>query len=266
MQEKLTAFLKYVDEDVLHHWGHMSSPDSAVHSAWLTNLGHDVLAIFHFDATMLVITTLVLCLIAVLGRKKIGRIPHGLGIVLEKYVIFIRDGIVYPHFGGAELGRRFVPFFCSIFLFIMLANLLGLIPLFTSATGNVAVTAGLALIFFGFALYSMLRIAGLRGIIPAFVPGGLPKPLRPMMFFMEVISLCTRTFALAVRLFANMLGGHIVLYAMVSLTAIFGLVATPSLLVAVALYLFEVFVACLQAYVFTMLAAIFTGMLVHPQH
>ena len=63
-----------------------------------------------------------------------------------------------------------------------------------------------------------------------------------------------------------MLGGHIVLYAMISLTAIFGAIALPSLLVAVGLYFFEVFVACLQAYVFTMLAAIFTGMMVHPQH
>lgn len=266
MQEKLAAFLEYIDEDVLHHWGHMSSPDAAVHSAWLSNLGHDVLAIFHFDATMLILVTLLLCLVGVLGRKKIGRIPQGLGTVLENYVLFVRDAIVYPNFGGAAHGRPFVPFFCSIFLFILLANLLGLVPLFTSATGNVAVTAGLALIFFGFGVFSMLRIQGAKGIVHAFLPSGLPGPMKPLMFLMEVISLCTRTFALAVRLFANMLGGHIVLYAMISLTAIFGMIATPSLLVAVALYFFEVFVACLQAYVFTMLAAIFTGMLVHPQH
>lgn len=266
MQEKLAAFLEYIDEDVLHHWGHMSSPDSAVHSTWLTDLGHDFLAIFHFDATMLIIVMLLLCAVGVLGARKVGKSPKGLGTVLEAYVLFVRDAIVYPNFGGAAHGRRFVPFFCTVFLFILLANLLGLIPLFTSATGNVAVTGGLSLVFFCFAIFSMLRIQGAKGIIHAFLPGGLPGPMKPLMFFMEVISLLTRTFALAVRLFANMLGGHIVLYAMISLTAIFGMIATPSLLVAVALYFFEVFVACLQAYVFTMLAAIFTGMLVHPQH
>ena len=86
------------------------------------------------------------------------------------------------------------------------------------------------------------------------------------MFFMEAVSLFARTFALAIRLFANMLGGHIVLYAMAALTAILGLVALPSLALAACLYLFEVFIACLQAYVFTVLSAIFIGMMVHPQH
>jgi heat-inducible transcriptional repressor len=82
----------------------------------------------------------------------------------------------------------------------------------------------------------------------------------------EIMHIDSRTFALTMRLFANMLGGHVVLYAMVSLTAIFGAMAAPSLAVAICLYLFEVFVAFLQAYVFTMLSAIFIGMMVHPQH
>ncbi len=263
MQERLQAFLDYVDHHVLHHWGTL---DAITHSNWLSSLGHDILAIFHFDGTMLVLCTVLLCWLAFAGRKKIGRIPQKLGVALETYVKFIRDEIVYPNFGGAAHGRPFVPFFCSIFLFIMVSNLLGLIPLFTCSTGNVCVTAGLALIFFGFAVGSALRVAGMRGTLMSFIPSGLPAPLKPIMFVMEVISFCTRTFALAVRLFANMLGGHIVLYAMVSLTTIFGLVAAPSLAIAICLYLFEVFVACLQAYVFTMLAAIFTGMMVHPEH
>ncbi len=263
MEEKLRAFLSYVDHHVMHHWG---SLDAITHANWLSALGHDILAIFHFDATMLLLTTLLLGWLAVSCRKSVGLIPKKMGILLELYVKFIRDEIVYPNFGGAHIGRRFVPFFCSIFLFIMIANLLGLIPLFTSATGNVCITAGLALIFFGFAIWSALRVAGIKGTLGSFIPSGLPGPLKPIMFIMEIISFCTRTFALAIRLFANMLGGHIVLYAMVSLTTIFGLVASPSLLIAICLYLFEVFVACLQAYVFTMLAAIFTGMMVHPEH
>lgn len=263
MGDKLDAFLNYVNHHVLHHWGTL---DALTHRDWLVALGHDVLAIFHFDATMLVLVSLLLCALAWFGRRWIGRVPRRLGVALEQYLRFIRDDIVYPNFGGAAYGRRFVPFFCSIFLFILLCNLLGLIPLFTCATGNVSVTAGFATIFLGMSIFATLRQGGGRALIHALLPGGLPGPMRPIMFAMEVVSLLARTFALAMRLFANMLGGHVVLYAMASLTAILGVFALPSLAVAVALYLFEVFVACLQAYVFTTLSAIFIGMMVHPQH
>lgn len=266
MQEKLNAFLDYVDHHVMHHGG---SLDALTHKTWLEDLevvGKDILSCFHFDATMLILATVLLGVLAWFGRKRIGMIPRGLGIVLEKYVLFIRDDIVYPNFGGAAYGRRFLPFFCSIFLFILSLNLLGLIPLFTCASGNINVTGGLASIFLCMALWGTLRQGGGRALIHALLPAGLPGPMRPMMFFMEVVSLFSRTFALMMRLFANMLGGHVVLYAMVSLTAIFGAVAAPSLAVAVCLYLFEVFVALLQAYVFTLLSAIFIGMMVHPQH
>ncbi|MBQ9693465.1 MAG: F0F1 ATP synthase subunit A [Kiritimatiellae bacterium] len=266
MQEKLAAFLEYVDHHVMHHGG---SLDALTHKTWLEDLkivGQDVLSVLHFDASMIVLTALILCAIAWFGRKKIGRIPQGLGTVLERYVLFVRDEFVYPNFGGAEYGRRYIPFFCSIFLFILIANLLGLIPLFTCATGNINVTGALATIFLFIAVAGTLRQGGAHALVHALLPSGLPGPMRPFMFFMEVVSLFSRTFALMMRLFANMLGGHVVLYAMVSLTAIFGAVAAPSLAIAICLYLFEVFVALLQAYVFTILSAIFIGMMVHPQH
>ncbi len=247
--DKLEAFLKYVDHHVMHHWGSWS-----------------FLGVWHFDAVMMGLLTLILCTIAIVNRKKISQVPHGFAMALELYVKFIRDEMVYPNFGGAAHGRKFVPFFCSIFLFIMVANLLGLFPLFSTVTGNVNVTAAIALIFFFTALFATARAGGVIAFKHAFLPAGLPLAMRPFIFFMEIVSFCTRTFALAMRLFANMLGGHIVLYAMVGMTAIFGMIATPSILIALALYFFETFVACLQAYVFTMLAAIFMGMMVHPQH
>lgn len=266
MQEKLNAFLDYVDHHVMHHGG---SLDALTHKTFLEDLeilGNDILSIFHFDETMVILVALLLGALAWFGRKQIGLIPHGLGVILEKYVLFIRDDIVYPNFGGAAYGRRFVPFFCSIFLFILLSNFLGLIPLFTCSTGNVNITAALATIFLGVSLWGTLRQGGAHALVHALLPAGLPGPMKPVMFLMEIISLFSRTFALTMRLFANMLGGHVVLYAMVSLTAIFGAMAAPSLAVAICLYLFEVFVAFLQAYVFTMLSAIFIGMMVHPQH
>ena len=263
MEAKLAAFLEYVNHHVLNHSGAL---DAITHRDWLQTLGHDILTVFHFDSFMIVLVTALLLILAVTCRKSVGRIPKKAGILLETYVLFIRDAVVYPNFGGAEYGRKFVPFFCTIFLFILLLNLTGLVPLFTCASGNVNVTAALALIYLSVALFSVFRMGGMKGFVHALLPSGLPGPMKPFMFLMEIVSLCARTFALTMRLFANMLGGHVVLYAMVSLTAIFGAVASPSLAVAICLYLFETFVACLQAYVFTVLSAIFIGMMVHPQH
>lgn len=262
MEERMQAFFEYIDHHVMHHGG---SLDAITHKNWLSTLGHDILTIFHFDVTMLVLIVVIALVMVWRGRKKIGLMPRGFGILLEKYVLFIRDEIVYPNFGGAEHGRGFVPFFCTTFFFIFVANILGLVPLFTTATGNISVTAGLSLIFLAVSFYAIFR-KGFMNLFHVLIPSGLPSPIRPVMFVMETVSLFARTFALAVRLFANMLGGHVVLYAMISLTAIIGAAAAPSLLVAMALYLFEAFVACLQAYVFTVLTAIFIGMTVHPQH
>ena len=263
MQERLIAFQKYVEHHVLHHWG---TPDAGTHADWLSELGHQGLAIFHFDAVMLFVVVAVLAVMALLARRQIGKVPHGFGLLMEKYVIFIRDEMVEPNFGGKGAGRGFIPFFCTLFLFILTANLLGLIPIFSCATGNINVTGALALIFFALALAATARLGGVRGLFDAFMPKGLPGPLGPIMFVMD-ISFFTRTAALMIRLFANMMGGHIMLYIMAAMTAIVGsLWASPTVLVASCLYFFELFVACLQAYVFTMLAAVFIGMMVHPQH
>ena len=264
MQERLAAFGNYVNHHVLHHWG---TPDAGTHADMFRELGHDWLAVFHFDVVMLVVVALLLCVIAFAARRQIGKVPRGFGLLMEKYVIFIRDEMVAPNFGGKGHGLGFVPFFCTLFLFILVANLLGLIPLFSCATGNINVTGALALVFFAVALAATVRMGGIRGLGAAFMPKGLPGPLGPIMFVMEIISFFTRTMALMIRLFANMMGGHIMLYIMAAMTAIVGsLWASPTVLVATVLYFFEVFVAFLQAYVFTMLAAVFIGMMVHPQH
>ena len=263
MKERLAYFQQYVDHHVMHHEG---TPDASTFSEWISNLGFPKLAIFHNDVVMLLLVVVVLCLIAFLARRKIGKVPSGFGLLMEKYVIFIRDEMVEPNFGGKGSGRGFIPFFCTLFLFILVSNLLGLIPIFSCVTGNINVTGALSLIFFGVALVATVWMGGARGTLAAFLPGGLPWPMRPLMFVMEVISFFTRTAALMIRLFANMMGGHIMLYIMAAMTAIVGWYAFPTVLVASLLYFFELFVACLQAYVFTMLAAVFIGMMVHPQH
>jgi len=203
--------------------------------------------------------------LAIAVRRSYGEVPKGIAAVAETYVVFIRDNLVYPNFGAA-IGRGFLSFFCTLFIFILGANLLGLIPIFSTATGNVSVTAGLATIFMFTCLGAILKLRGLHGLKAAFIPHGLPGWLIPIMAVMEVISFFSRVFALTIRLFCNLLAGHIVIYSLLGMVVLFGWAATPAVLMAVLMYFFEVFVAFLQAYIFTLLSAIFMNMMANPEH
>jgi F-type H+-transporting ATPase subunit a len=163
----------------------------------------------------------------------------------------------------------------TAFFFILTCNLLGLVPSMATATGNISVTAGLAGVAF-----VMIQAGGIReyGVIKHFknlVPPGLPLWLIPIMFALEILSMLIKPFALCIRLFANMMAGHVVILAFISLIFILSAMFSPVVGVAVsplavgfALFvnLLEMFVALLQAYIFTMLTAQFIGMSVHPAH
>jgi len=225
----------------------------------------DALEWFRYDAVMVFVVGALLIATAWAVRRSHTAIPKGLAAVAEAYVVFIRDHIVRPNFGN-RVSHGTLSFFCTLFIFILCANVLGLIPLFSTATGNVNVTAGLATIFMAASLATVVQANGWRGIKAAFVPGGLPGWLKPVMAFMEVVSFVSRAFALTMRLFCNMLAGHIVIYSLLGVIAMFSLMAAPMLVVTVGMYVFELFVAFLQAYVFTLLSSIFMGMMVNPEH
>jgi F-type H+-transporting ATPase subunit a len=220
---------------------------------------------FRYDVVMLGLVVFTLVLLGVQVRRRYGTIPKGIATVIECYVLFIRDHIVYENL-GKEVGQRFLSFFCTLFIFILCGNLLGLVPLFSAVTGNVSVTAGLATIFLGVCLYAVIKLRGVKGLLSAFVPHGLPGWLLPMMVVLEVISFFSRIFALTIRLFCNMLAGHIVIYSLLGMTIIYGWVGAPAVGVAVVMYFFELFVAFLQAYIFTLLSAIFINIMVNPEH
>lgn len=185
---------------------------------------------------------------------------------VESFVVFIRDEIVVANMG--EHGRKYVPYFLSLFFFILLCNLLGLVPFGATATGNIAVTAALALITFAMINLSGIREQGFGHYVKNLVPHGLPAWLLPLMFPIEVLGLVTKSFALCIRLFANMIAGHIVILAFMALIFLFSsvLVAPVSVAAAVGMNMLEIFVAFLQAYIFTLLSAIFIGAAVHPEH
>lgn len=184
-------------------------------------------------------------------------------LFVESLVVFVRDEIVLPNLG--EEGRRYVPYFLSAFFFILLMNLVGLVPGSATPTGNISVTAALAVCTFFVINAAGIRAHGVAGYVKSLVPHGMPVWLLPLMYPIELLGLLTKTFALCIRLFANMIAGHIVILAFLALIFLFGKlwVAPLSVSAALGITLLELFVAFLQAYIFTLLSAIFVSGAVH---
>ncbi|MCK9409453.1 MAG: F0F1 ATP synthase subunit A [Bacteriovoracaceae bacterium] len=194
------------------------------------------------------------------ARKNLkNRVPKGFGNLVEVFVVFVRDEIVLPNMGKG--GLKYLPYLLTNFFFILVMNLLGLIPYGASATGNVSVTAGLAIIAFIMIQLSAIRAQGF-GHYLAHLTGGVHWALWPIMIPIEVLGLFTKPFALCIRLFANMTGGHIVILALIGLIFVFKslAVAPVSVTFALGIYMLELFVAFLQAYIFTMLTSLFMGL------
>ena len=135
-------------------------------------------------------------------------VPHGFVNLLEMIIIFIRDEVVLPNMGQA--GIKYMPYLLTTFFYILIMNLSGLIPYGATATGNIMVTAGLAMIAFTMIQISAIRAQGLKHYL-AHLTGGAPWFLWIIMIPIEILGLFTKPFALCMRLFANMTGGHIVI-------------------------------------------------------
>jgi F-type H+-transporting ATPase subunit a len=189
---------------------------------------------------------------------------------VEAAVLYIRDDMLRPVFHDAT--DDYLPYFLTLFFFILVCNLAGLVPYGSTVTGNISVTAALALCTFGLIQYAGVRQQGLGSYLKHLAPAGLPGWVLIIMYPIEILGLFVRCIALCIRLFANMIAGHIVSLAFLSLIFIFaamspylGLGVAP-LAVGLALfaYALDVLVALLQAYIFTILTAQFVGMAVHP--
>ena len=205
---------------------------------------------------------LVFLTVRLAGRQK-GDVPSGLRNALEVLIVFIRDEILRPNLHGRT--ESFLPYFLSLFTCILFSNLLGLLPWGSSATGNVNVTAGLALCTLGLMIGMGIRENGLLTFLRIFTPPGVPFWLMPLMVVVEIVSFMIRPFALTIRLFANMLAGHAVIAVLLGLI-VAPVLAIPSIGVATAVTFLEILVALIQAYIFTMLTAVFVGLTMHPVH
>lgn len=203
--------------------------------------------------------------------------------VMRGFCLWIRDEMVYSVMGKEE-GRAFVPLFLFMFFFLALQNTIGLVPSFGhsfpaaiyTATGTPYVTGGFALITLALMLGLGIKKNGVFGFFKGLVPHGLPILLVPIMFVIEVISLFVKPFALTIRLFANMLAGHLVIASAIGLIFLFTkmqggaitsyLTAVPCLGMAVFIYIIEAFVTLLQAYIFTFLSINFVYQSMHQAH
>lgn len=201
--------------------------------------------------------------------RQIGR-PKGLAAGIEAMVLYLRSEVILPNVG--KNGNGFVPFLLTLFFFILFANLLGLVPYGATATGNISVTAMLAVISF-----VVIEIAGMRALgrgylgtvfyWPHDMPLGMKIPMTLIMTPVEIVGKFTKPFALAIRLFANMTAGHIIVLAFIGLIFTFGGIASGApFLMAVAIMLLEIFVAFLQAFIFTLLTAVFIGQIREAHH
>ena len=228
-----------------------------VHVPWLD--------CFHLDQVMVPFSALVVIALALFARRGRGPVPTGLANLMEAYVKFIRDHICVPFLGPAD-GLRLTPLFCTLFLFVLAMNLLGLIPLFVVATSNISVTGALAAVILLLMTVGTIARNGFVNFLKVFVMPGAPWPMQFLLVPMEFVSLLTKCMALMIRLAANMLAGHILLFTMMGMVFLFGWIALPALVIAVALYFFELFVIFFQAYIFTLLSAIFVGQMFHPAH
>lgn len=198
----------------------------------------------------------------------------GAGLVLrggvESVVIYLRDHLLHPIFHEAT--DTYLPYFLTLFFFIFIANLAGLVPYGSAITGNISVTVALAFCTFMLVHFAGVKEQGPIEYVKHICPGGVPWWLMPLIFLIEVMGLVAKCVALSIRLFANILAGHVVSLAFLSLIFIFasmnkfvGLGVAPAAVgLALFVYTLDLLVALLQAYIFTFLTALFVGGAVHP--
>ena len=213
-----------------------------------------------------VISGLLVFLVVTTAARQRTMVPTGLRNALEVLVTFIRDEILRPNLHGKA--DAFLPYFLTLFTSILFANLLGLLPWGSSATGNVNVTAGLAICTLMLMIGMGIKQNGIGGFLHSFAPPGVPLWLMPLIIVIEIVSFMIRPFALTIRLFANMLAGHAVIAVLLGLIGLIVAVwvAPVPILVSVGVMLLEIVVALIQAYIFTMLTAVFVGLTMHPAH
>ena len=229
-----------------------------------------------FSITKNVASMLISLVILVLILRKVAKsynrnngVPRGIQAFIEPIILFIKDDVAKPNLGHSY--QKYLPYLLTLFFFILVNNLLGLLPGAANVTGNIAIT-----IVLSFITLMVTNISGKKAYWShIFKPPGVPLALMPIMIPIEMVGILTKPFALMIRLFANITAGHIVILSLISLIFMaqsglgtggaFG-VAPVSVAFVLFMYLIELLVAFLQAYIFTLLTSLFIGLAIVEDH
>lgn len=248
-------------------------------------LGHYIN--FDFKITKHIILITLAGILSVLSMKYLAHKlkrpfnrPTYLQSILEGLIDYMNKDVIGATLG--EEGKKYVPFCLTVFLFVLFSNILGLIPAsvkFPTENGghsyiagglgaNIGFTASIAVIVFIVYIFAGIRKKGIIRYWTSLVPKGLPIPLIPIIWVLEFITLFNRAFALAIRLFANITGGHIMMIVIPYLIIMSGtlLVSPFAVLFLAFIYVLEMFVAVLQAYIFSLLSAVYIGIAISDEH
>ncbi|WP_406824236.1 F0F1 ATP synthase subunit A [Pedobacter sp. KACC 23697] len=217
-------------------------------------------------AMFVAILVILIVFISVAGayKKRVGKAPKGLQSLIEPIIVFVRDDIAKPNIGHKY--AKFMPYLLTVFFFIWFNNLLGLVPIFpggANVTGNIALTFVMA-----FGTMIIVNVNGNKYYWKHIFRPDVPWWLYPIMIPVELIGIISKPFALMIRLFANITAGHIIVLSLISLIFIFETLAIAPVSVAFVLFMdvLELLVAFLQAFIFTLLTALFIGMAVEEHH
>ena len=215
--------------------------------------------------TIMVVALLMFLLFTSLAKSyaKNGGISSGFGRIFEPIVLYIRDEIAIPNIGEKHY-KRYMSYLLTIFFFVWFLNIFGLTPLGINVTGNIAITFGLAVITF--VITTLTANKNYWGHI--FWMPGVPTPMKIILAPIELLGVFIKPFALMIRLYANIFAGHVVLMSLIGLIFIFKswLGSSLSFLLSFAISIIEILVALLQAYIFTMLSALYFGSAVEEHH
>jgi F-type H+-transporting ATPase subunit a len=201
-------------------------------------------------------------------KEGVTSAPKGAQGLLEPVIVFVRDEVARPNLH--HKADRYLPYLLTVFFFILINNIFGLIPGTANVTGNIAFTLVLGVISFIVILFSSNK----HYWVHIFNPPGVPGAIKPILVLVEFLSVFIKPFALIIRLFANMVAGHIIIICLISLIFIFGqmapiagwLASPVSIAFTVFIYMIEVLVAFLQAFIFANLTAVFIGQAIEEPH
>jgi F-type H+-transporting ATPase subunit a len=204
-------------------------------------------------------------LLLLAARPKV--VPGKRQVVIELLINFVKKGIVYNMIGPKE-GDKWFPMVAGVFIFILANNMIGLIPGTYTPTSNLIVPLVIALIIFFTVHITNLAKNGIKGYLRTFAPSYVPSWMYVIVVPIEAIGAIAKPFSLFIRLMANMLAGHTILYVILGLIIYFKsyFIAIAAVPFALAMTILELFVSAIQAYVFAILSALYIGEAVHPKH